>query len=79
MPTIKPCGPQAVSPRARRRAMELRAGRAANPIGPEDEEWDHLTERQKDFYRLCIREVIRDELLIERARGSDKAVPVTTV
>ncbi len=45
----------------------------------EDEEWDRLTERQKEFHRLCIREVIRDELLIERARGSDKAVPVTTV
>ncbi len=45
----------------------------------EDADWGGLSERQKEFYRLCVREVIRDGSMVDRARGSDKAVPVTTV
>ena len=30
-------------------------------------EWDHLTDRQREFYRLCLEEVLREVALVRAA------------
>ena len=43
-----------------------------------DPEWGLLTERQKDFYRLCVRDILKTAKLLRVDLNSRSVGPTTT-